>query len=30
MIGVSREITIHTLNIKPGTKPFKQGLHRFN
>jgi hypothetical protein len=30
MPGVSREVTEHTLNIKPGSKPDKQGLRRFN
>jgi hypothetical protein len=26
MLGVSREVTEHTLNIKPGSKPVKRGL----
>jgi hypothetical protein len=30
MPGVSREVTEHMLNIKPGSKPIKQGLKRFN
>jgi hypothetical protein len=30
MLGVSREVAEHTLNIKPGYKPIKQGMHRFN
>jgi hypothetical protein len=30
MLGVSQEVTEHKLNIKPGSKPVKQGLHRFN
>jgi hypothetical protein len=30
MPGVSREVTEHTLNIKPGSKPIKQGLSHFN
>jgi hypothetical protein len=30
MLGVSQEVTKHTLNIKPGSKPVKQGLHSFN
>jgi hypothetical protein len=28
--GVSREVTEYKLNIKPGSKPIKQGLRRFN
>jgi hypothetical protein len=28
--GVSREVTEHTLNIKPGSKWIMQGLRRFN
>jgi hypothetical protein len=28
--GVSREVTEHTINIKPSSKPVKQGLCRFN
>jgi hypothetical protein len=28
--GVSREVVEHTLNIKPGSKPVKQGLRCFN
>jgi hypothetical protein len=30
MLGVSREVTKHTLNIKPGSKPTKQGMQHFN
>jgi hypothetical protein len=30
MSGVSRKVTEHTLNIKPGSKPVKQGLCHFN
>jgi hypothetical protein len=30
MLGVSREVAEHTLNIKPGSKPVKQGMRRFN
>jgi hypothetical protein len=30
MLGVSREVTEHTLNIKPGSRPIKQGLRRLN
>jgi hypothetical protein len=30
MPGVSREVTEHTLNIKPGSRSVKQGLLRFN
>jgi hypothetical protein len=30
MSGISREVTEHTINIKPGSKPVKQGLRRFN
>jgi hypothetical protein len=30
MLGVSREVTEHTLNIKPSSKPIKQGLRCFN
>jgi hypothetical protein len=30
MLGVSREAIEHTLNIKPGSKSVKQGLHCFN
>jgi hypothetical protein len=30
MSGVSREVTEHTLNIKPDSKPIKQGLRCFN
>jgi hypothetical protein len=30
MPGVSREVTEHTLNIKPSSKPIKQGLRCFN
>jgi hypothetical protein len=30
MNGISREVVEHKLNIKPGSKPVKQRLHRFN
>jgi hypothetical protein len=30
MSGISLEVTEHTLNIKPGSKPVKQGLRCFN
>jgi hypothetical protein len=30
MSGISREVIEHTLNIKLGSKPIKQGLRRFN
>jgi hypothetical protein len=30
MSGVSQEVADHTLNIKPGSKPIKQGLRCFN
>jgi hypothetical protein len=30
MPGVSQEVAEHTLNIKPGLKPIKQGLRCFN
>jgi hypothetical protein len=30
MSGVSWEAVEHMLNIKPGSKPIKQGLRRFN
>jgi hypothetical protein len=30
MPGVSQEVAEHTLNIKPSSKPIKQGLRRFN
>jgi hypothetical protein len=30
MPSVSREVAKHTLNIKPGSKPIKQGLRCFN
>jgi hypothetical protein len=30
MLGVSEEVSEHTLNIKPGSKPIKKGLCRFN
>jgi hypothetical protein len=29
MPGVSQEVTEHTLNIKPSSKPIKHGLRRF-
>jgi hypothetical protein len=30
MSGGHREVTEHTLNIKPGSKPVKQGMRCFN
>jgi hypothetical protein len=30
MLGISWEVARHTLNIKLGTKPIKQGMRRFN
>jgi hypothetical protein len=30
MLTISREVTEHTLNIKPGSNPVKQGLRCFN
>jgi hypothetical protein len=30
MSGVSQKVAEHTLNIKHGSKPVKQGLQRFN
>jgi hypothetical protein len=30
MPGVSREVVEHTVNIKLGSKPIKQGLRHFN
>jgi hypothetical protein len=30
MKGIPREVVEHKLNIKPGSKPVKQCLHRFN
>jgi hypothetical protein len=30
MLGVSYEVAEHTLSVKPGLKPIKQGLRRFN
>jgi hypothetical protein len=30
MSGVSREVTEHTLNIKPNLRPVKQGMRHFN
>jgi hypothetical protein len=30
MLGVSREVVEHTLDNNPGSKPVKQGMHRFN
>ena len=30
MPGISREVAEHTLNIKPGAKPVKQRLRRFD
>jgi hypothetical protein len=30
MKGILREVVMHKLNIKPGSKPVKQRLCRFN
>ena len=30
MPGILREVTEHTLKIRPGSKPVKQCLHRFD
>jgi hypothetical protein len=30
MLGVSREVAEHALNIKPGSRPVKKGLRCFN
>jgi hypothetical protein len=30
MKGIPREVSEHKLNIKPGSNPVKQRLHRFN
>ena len=30
MLGIPREVAEHTLKIKPGSKPVKQRLRRFN
>jgi hypothetical protein len=30
MLGIPREVTEHTLRIKPGSKLVQQRLHRFN
>jgi hypothetical protein len=30
ILGVSWEVLEHILNIKPESKPIKQGMHRFN
>jgi hypothetical protein len=30
MLGISWEVTEHTLNIKPGSRPVKQGLQHFD
>jgi hypothetical protein len=30
MPGISREVTKHTLNIKPSSRPIKQGMRHFN
>jgi hypothetical protein len=30
MLGVYREVAKHMLNIKPSSKPVKQGLRRFD
>lgn len=30
MPGISREVTEHTLKIRPGSKPVKQHLRHFN
>ena len=30
MLGILREVTVHALKIRPGSKPAKQRLHRFD
>ena len=30
MLGIPREVAEHALKIRPGTKPMKQHLHRFD
>ena len=30
MLGILREVAEHTFKIKPGSKPVKQCLHRFD
>ena len=30
MLSILREVTEHALKIRPGSKPVKQRLHRFN
>ena len=30
MLGIPREVTEHALKIRPGSKPIKQCLHRFD
>ena len=30
MLGILREVTEHALKIRPGSKPVKQRLHRFD
>jgi hypothetical protein len=30
MLGISREVVEHALKIRPGSKPVKQHLHRFD
>ena len=30
MLGILREVTEHTMKIRPGSKPVKQRLCRFN
>jgi hypothetical protein len=30
ILGISWVVTEHTLNIKPGSRPIRQGLQRFN
>ena len=30
MLGIPREVTEHALKIRPGSKPVKQRLHRFD
>jgi hypothetical protein len=30
LLGISQEVVEHTLNIKPSSKPVRQGLRYFN
>jgi hypothetical protein len=30
MLGISQEVTEHTLNINPSSRPVKQGMRQFN